>query len=73
MSSCAGRGCGGVGDQAAIDGVGDATLETAQCFSAAFSVALFALEIVAAGMIGSGLSNGNDVEGSIEPSITATV
>jgi hypothetical protein len=34
-----------------------------------FSFALFALEIVAAGMIGSVLSNGNDVEGSVEPSI----
>jgi len=73
MSSRAGRGCGGVGDQAAVDGVGDATLEAAQCFSAAFSFTLFALEIVAAGVIGSGLSNGNDIKGSIEPSITATV
>ncbi len=73
MSSCAGRGCGGVGEQATVNGVGDAALEAAQCFSAAFSFALFALEIVAAGMIGSGLSNGDDAEGSVEPSITATV
>ena len=73
MSSRAGRGCGGVGDQGAVDGVGDAALEAAQCFSVAFAFALFSLEIVAAGVIGSGLSNGDDVEGSVEPSITATV
>jgi hypothetical protein len=51
MSSRAGRGCGGVGD---------AALEAAECFSAAFSFVLFALKVVAAGVIGSGLSNGND-------------
>ena len=43
MSSCAGRGCGGVGDEAAVDGVGDAAFEAAQCFSAAFSFVLFAV------------------------------
>jgi hypothetical protein len=73
MSSCAGRGCGGIGEQAAVDGVGAAALEAAQCFSAAFSFAFFALEVVAAEVIGSGLCNGNDVEGSVESPITAAV
>jgi hypothetical protein len=73
MSSRAARGCGGVGDQATVDGVGDAALEASKCFSSAFSFALFALKVVAAGVIGSGLSNGDDIKGSVEPSITATV
>ena len=73
MSSRAGRGCGGVGDEAAVDGVGDAALETVECFSSAFSFVLFALKVVAAGVIGSGLSNGNDVKGSVESSIAPAV
>src|SRR5436305_13500401 len=73
MSSGAGRRGGGVGDEAAVDGVGDATLEAAKCFSAAFTFALFAVEVVPAGMISAGLSNCDDVKGPVESSITAAV
>jgi hypothetical protein len=73
MSSLAGRGCGDVGDETAVDGVGDAAFEAAECFSAGFSFVLFALVVVAAGVVGSGLGDGDDVEGSVESSIAAAV
>jgi hypothetical protein len=73
MSSRTGRGWGGVGDEAAVDGVGDAALEAAECFSAAFSFTLFALKVVTARVMSSGLSNGDDVQGSVESSIAPAV
>jgi hypothetical protein len=41
--------------------------------SAGFSFVLFALVVVAAGVVGSGLGDGDDVEGSVESSVAAAV
>src|SRR4051812_18571498 len=67
------RGRDGVDNEAAVDGVGDAAFEAAECFSAAFSFALFTVEVVPARMISAGLGNSDDVERSVESSIAAAI
>lgn len=71
MSSRAVDGLRGVGDQGAVDGVGDAALEASKRFSVALAFSLSAEQIVSAVVIGSGLGNGRDVERAVEFPVAA--
>ena len=63
----------GVGQELAVDGIGDPPLETAQGFAAGLALALFAHQIGAAGMVAAGLGDGHGVQSPVQSAVVAAV